>query len=183
MADHVTESVLRSARLLSDEEIRKRYRFTVEQTVKAARETLGPGVKITTRDLLATDLAETNNIWSGQTGSTASAFENSIIANQAIANEAFVGLYGVLNLSTVNSVSHNRITVGGKKVAQWSLFQIIGGDESGDVRVRTGIAGAPIIISQNITVLIENYVRVATEGYELVYLGVVAEKAGKTIDI
>ena len=183
-AAFVTESVLRPAMFLSREDIRRIYEGARDRAVAEARAALGPGVRLTVRGLVPSDLGETNEQWADQTGTTTNAFENTIIATQTIANERFCGIYGVLYTGDAQVVRVLRITVKSQIRAHWDLSPIISDDTRLDAR--TAYALSPFTIPQNTSVLIEQYLNIpvaAANAVEIAYLGVTVEKAGRTIDV
>ena len=182
MPDYVTESVIRPAALLTRDAVRAIYEDCRNKTLVAARQSLGPAVRLIVRSMLPSDLGETDNIWADQTSGTSSAYENSIINNQVIANERFVGVYGAVYSGT-QAVSVVRFTVKARILAYWDFSCIISGDER--LESRTAYTLSPFVIPQNIAVTIESYTRLAggsAQSTEIAYQGIVVEKAGRTID-
>ena len=182
MPDYVTESVIRPAALLTRDAIRAIYEDCRGKTLVAARQSLGPAVRLIVRQMLPTDLQETNNVWTDQTSGTDNGFENSIIANQVVANERFIGVYGAVYSGT-QAVSVVRFTVKSRILAYWDFSCIISDDER--LESRTAYTLSPFVIPQNINVLIESYTRLAggtAQSTEIAYQGIVVEKAGRTID-
>ena len=181
--DYATESVIFPAILLSRESIQRIYQECRNRAINAARTGM-PGVRLTVRGLLPSDLGETNEIWSDQLTTTANAYQNSIIASQNIANERYIGIYGLTYIGT-QAVRALRWTVKATKIAVWDLTPIL----SDDVRLdaRTGYTPAPFIVPQNIGVTVEQYplggVEAGIQAANIAYLGVVVEKAGRTIDV
>ena len=85
------------------------------------------------------------------------------------------------------NVSQIRISTGQGVRAVWDLFPIIGSapDISGSTRCRTMYAMAPIIISRNLNVKIEYFIRPSnptiTRGVEIAILGLTCESSGAYI--
>lgn len=131
--------------------------------------------KLITRDLTPTDLGLTNEVWLDLTGGTENAWENSNIASKTIADERFIAITGVIDASDEPAVSALRFTVGGAKVARFSL------DRINDQKVREGISLSPIIITQNQPVTMEFYVKNMNAQTEIKLVGIVCEKSGKTL--
>jgi len=131
--------------------------------------------KLVMRQMMPTDLGLTNEVWFETTGATAKQYETSGIASKEISDERFVAITGVLDNSEGAPVSALRFTVGGSKVAEWSL------DRLSQDGYREGIALSPIIITQNQAVTIEHYVKTANSGTEIILIGIICEKVGKKL--
>ena len=174
----LSKSVVISGVWFTPEMAHKLVNDTIDKVVEAARGDM-KGADLIVRDLLPTDLAETNNIWADATGATVNVFENSMIATQAIANERFVGIYGVLDTSTIQAVSVMRWTVAGAIVAIWSLQNLLSEDAS--IKARTGFVMTPLVVRQNQQVTREDYVRVYSSSTEIALLGITVEKSGRTM--
>ena len=186
MADEnlTTNSVLIPAGDMPPDERFRLITATRDEAVLAARRSLGSR-KLTARQLVGSDFALTPQGWAETVTATQNAYQNSAIASAAIADETFIGVYGV-HVAGPDSVSGLRWTVGGRRVAQWDMQAVLADDIAIQQREnRTMFAMSPIIITQNITITIEHYVRggsaVGIRGVELVYLGIVIEPHGRTI--
>jgi len=151
-----------------------------EATIKKREEIAGrdlPGDKLITRDLMPSDLGLTNEVWYETTGATANQWEDSAIAANNIADNVFVCIWGVTDLSDEPAVSALRITVGGAKVAIWNLDKMI------QMVHKAGTTLSPIIITQNTPITIEHFVKVANAGVEIAFDGCVVEKEGINLKI
>jgi hypothetical protein len=134
----------------------------------------------------ATGPGNAANVWAETvTASATAAFQNSNVANQNVPDNTTVCLYGLVDSSEPNqSVSQIRITTGQGVRAIWDLFPIIGSDPavSGSVRCRTMYAMTPIIITRNMNILIEYFIRPSnptrTLGVEIAILGLTCELSG-----
>ncbi len=138
---------------------------------------------LTSRALLATDLGETNNLWGGQTGSSGNTWENSIIASQAIADDTWIGIYGLIDTSAGPFISAIRWDVGAGKRSQWSVDDYFTDDERQEAR--TAFALSPIVITKRQSVTIEFYVRGTggtNKSVQIAYMGWVVEKGGVNQD-
>lgn len=177
----LTKSVLVPAIFLLPDEVRRARELAIQETVRVAEEGLR-GADVTVRDMLPSDLGETNEIWADQTGTTANAWENTHIASQSIANERFVGVYGLVNTSQDSRVVALRFTIGSALRAQWSLFPLDTDDQR--IETRTGIALSPWVVKQNQQLTIEQYISgtpVRIGSTHIAYLGVTVEKVGRVL--
>jgi hypothetical protein len=119
------------------------------------------------------------------TASGTAAFQDSKIANQNVPDNTSVALYGLVDSTEMGQhVSQIRITTGQGVRAIWDLFPIIGSDPSvsGSVRCRTMYAMTPIIISRNLNITIEYFIRPSnpsvTKGVEIAIIGLTCEGSG-----
>lgn len=163
--------VVRAARLLAVKE------FINEEGVQ----------DLVVRNLAANDLARANRQWREQTSGTVNAWENSQIANNAVAASTFVAVFGVADLGNQGSVGAIRLTVGGSQVREWDLqagFNPNAAARSYVDLARYYVSLSPVVISPQINVTMEFYPRGATNTdalpSELVVLGIVVERVGGT---
>jgi len=192
----VQESVVRPADQISDAHIEHIYNTTREALYASHVRSMGTDGNYLIRALVPADLGEattgpssTTNIWAETvTTSGTAGFQDSKIASQNVPDDTSVALYGFVD-STVGgqNVSQIRITSGQGVRAIWDLFPIIGSDPdiSGSTRCRTMYAMTPIIISRNLNVKIEYFIRPSnptiTRGVEIAILGLTCESSGAYI--
>jgi hypothetical protein len=192
----LTESVVRPADQISDGYIEDIYNNTREALYASHIRSMGTDGNYLIRALVPADLGEATtgpaaaaNVWAETvTTSGTAGFQDSKIASQNVPDDTSVALYGLVD-STVGgqNVSQIRITSGQGVRAIWDLFPIIGSDPdiSGSTRCRTMYAMTPIIISRNMNVLIEYFIRPSnptiTRGVEIALLGLTCESSGAYI--
>ena len=192
----LSESVVRPADQISDQQIEDIYNATREALYASHIRSMGTDGNYLIRALVPADLGEattgpssTTNIWAETvTTSGTAGFQDSKIASQNVPDDTSVALYGFVD-STVGgqNVSQIRITSGQGVRAIWDLFPIIGSDPdiSGSTRCRTMYAMTPIIISRNLNVKIEYFIRPSnptiTRGVEIAILGLTCESSGAYI--
>lgn len=154
---------------------------SIRETARAKLEEIAardfPNDILVTRDLMPTDLGLTNEVWYETTGATANRYEDSAIADKAIADNVFVCIWGVTDLSDEPAVSALRITVGSSKIAIWNLDKMI------QMVHKAAITLSPIIITQNTKITIEHFVKIANAGVEIAFDGCVTEKEGINLKI
>jgi len=134
------------------------------------------GARVTVRDLLPSDLGLTNDVWYETTGSSANTWEDSDIADKEIADNTFVCIWGVTILSNEPSVSALKVKISNAVKAIWSLDKLVDRD------VKVAVVKSPIIITQNMRVTIQHYVKIANAGIEIAFDGCVVEKEGVKIN-
>ena len=192
----LTESVVRPADQISDAQIEDIYNSTREALYASHIRSRGADGNYLLRALVPADLGEATtgpaaaaNVWAETvTTSGTAGFQDSKVASQNIPDDTSVALYGLVD-STVGgqNVSQIRITSGQGVRAIWDLFPIIGSDPdiSGSTRCRTMYAMTPVIISRNMNVLIEYFIRPSnptiTRGVEIALLGLTCEGSGAYI--
>ena len=192
----LSESVVRPADQISDQQIEDIYNTTREALYASHIRSMGTDGNYLIRALVPADLGEattgpssTTNIWAETvTTSGTAGFQDSKITGQNVPDDTSVALYGFVD-STVGgqNVSQIRITSGQGVRAIWDLFPIIGSDPdiSGSTRCRTMYAMTPIIISRNLNVKIEYFIRPSnptiTRGVEIAILGLTCESSGAYI--
>ena len=192
----VQESVVRPADQISDQQIEDIYNTTREALYASHIRSMGTDGNYLIRALVPADLGEattgpssTTNIWAETvTTSGTAGFQDSKITGQNVPDDTSVALYGFVD-STVGgqSVSQIRITTGQGVRAIWDLFPIIGSDPdiSGSTRCRTMYAMTPVVISRNMNIKIEYFIRpsnpTVTRGVEIAVLGLTCESSGAYI--
>jgi hypothetical protein len=177
------ESITLPAWSLTKEERLSLYITAKGRLIQEAQSRLHKGDLIV-RALRPTDLGETNDVWAETVTATGNAWEASQIADQQIPDEVMVCLYGLIDTSDPQAVTGVRITAGAGLRAEWDMFPIIGSDPH-NLELRTMYAQSPVIISPNMTVKIEYYVRAFSPqvilGAEIVLMGLTAEYVGRTL--
>jgi len=192
----ITESVVRPADQISDSAIEDIYNGAREALYAAHINAQGGDGNYLIRALCPADLGEattgpssTTNVWAETISASGTAgFQDSKIASQNIPDNTTVIIYGVVDSTEMGqNVSQIRITSGQGVRAIWDLFPIIGSDPnvSGSVRCRTMYAMTPIIITRNINVKVEYFIRPSnpslTRGVEIALLGLTCEGSGGNI--
>jgi hypothetical protein len=152
-------------------------RVAALNTLIAEAQTQLPGLTLVVRDLMPSVLGLSNEVWYETTGSSANTWENSSIASKTIADQTFVCIWGITILGDEPSVSALRFTIGHAKVAMWNLEKLF------TMEHKAAVTLSPLIITQNVEITIERYVKVANAGVELVFDGAVCEKEGKNLKI
>lgn len=184
-----TVSVLRLAHLMPPERVEQLYQDTIELVADVAQRDLGD-VDIIVRDLLPSDFpGYTANEWTETSGATDNAWDTTTGGNGgSIADETFMGILGVQFLGGITAlpVSALRFTVGASLVAQWSLYlpaveYTLTTSGATTHQFPVALAETPIIIRQNQTLKVEEYVIEINTAYQLAFIGFVAEKVGKTL--
>jgi len=192
----ITESVVRPADQMSDGHIEDIYNATREALYASHVRSQGADGNFIIRATVPADLGEattgpasTTNTWAETvTASGTAGFQDSKIASQNIPDNTSVALYGLVDSSDGGQhVSQIRITTGQGVRAIWDLFPIIGADPSvsGSVRCRTMYAMTPVIISRNLNITIEYFIRPSnpsvTKGVEIALIGLTCEGSGAYI--
>ena len=189
----ITESVVRPADQISDGAIEDIYHGAREALFAAHINAQGGDGNYIIRALVPADLGEattgpssTTNTWAETiTTSGTAGYQDSKIASQTVPDNTSVCLYGFVDSTDGGqNVSQIRITSGQSVRAIWDLFPIIGSDPSvsGSVRCRTMYAMTPVIITRNINVKIEYFIRpsnpTVTRGVEIALIGLTCEGSG-----
>jgi hypothetical protein len=189
----ITESVVRPADQISYGAIEDIYNGAREALYAAHINAQGGDGNYIIRALVPADLGEATdgpgaeeNVWAETvTASGTAGFQDSKIASQTVPDNTSVCLYGFVDTSDGGqTVSQIRITSGQSVRAIWDLFPIIGSDPSvsGSVRCRTMYALTPVIITRNINVKVEYYIRPSnpsvTRGVEIALIGLTCEGSG-----
>ena len=192
----ITESVVRPADQMSDGHIEDIYNATREALYASHVRSQGTDGNYLIRATVPADLGEATtgpaasaNTWAETiTASGTAAFQDSKIANQNVPDNTSVAIYGLVDSTDGGQhVSQIRITTGPGVRAIWDLFPIIGSDPSvsGSVRCRTMYALTPIIISRNMNIKIEYFIRPSnpsvTRGVEIAIIGLTCEGVGGNI--
>lgn len=159
-------------------------------TVNKAHELWGGGQALTIRDLNATDMAYTNNIFTETSNATANAWNAMAFGAFTVPTATVIGVYGIglgwILDGTIDEmpITGIRIDVGGSRHAQWHLQCL---DQIGSAAVtapmipRVGVTRSPIVVGEDITVTIYEYTRRASSAYDPCWLGFAVEKQGVTL--
>jgi hypothetical protein len=159
----------------------------VRMLLQKAEEAL-PGKELVIRDLTPQDLELSNNEWTETSGSSDNAWDDTTVASKTIDDNKFVAIVGckVLSGHTTPPISALKFTVGGSEVARWDLykaFRVYTLTSSGAVQHDNPVCytEGPIIITQNMSLTISEYVIEASTAYKLAFVGYVCEPEGKTL--
>jgi hypothetical protein len=170
---------------------------TIEELESMARLEM-PTERLISRSIVPTDLALTNARWTETSGTSANAFTNTSISSNTVADDRYVGIWGVRLFTPMSTVDNDaslaaleqmqypisilRIDVGGTRVAQWDLYPLMSIQidlaESHAFRPISGLTLTPVLIGPNKSVTISEYVTVSTALYTLGLEGVVVEPEG-----
>lgn len=172
----ITKSVLIPIHLIPESKFDAYREAAIAKVIEEATAAL-KGQRLVVRDLMPTDLGLSNEVWYETTGATANQWENSDIADKEVADNTFVCIWGVTDLGEAPAVSALKFTIGGAEQAIWNLDKMI------KMEHRAAIALSPLIISQNIALTIEHYVKQADAGVEIAFDGVVCEKEGLKLKV
>lgn len=158
--------------------------------VAKAAQLFGEGQALTVRDLNATDMSYTNNVFTETSNATTNAWNAMAFGAFTIATGTVIGIYG-LKLSCILDatikflpISAVRLEVGGARVAQWivqQLDQASNNATASPMRGYMGVTKSPIIVGEDMSVTIYEYTRTASTVYTPVWLGVTVEKEGRTL--
>lgn len=169
-------SIFRAANSIPRERIDAKW-LELEEVMAREYQKMAPGKDFVIRNLQPQDFGETNNIWNETVTATQNAYENSIIASQNIPDNSLVGIIGLIDTSENQPVLAVRISGGNSRRAQWDLWCIVSDERTLDAR--TGYAETPVLITQNLNVTIQYYVRAsnpaAIQSAGIAFLGLVAE--------
>ena len=195
----LTESVVRPADQMSDAHIEDIYNNAREALYAAHINSQGGDGNYIIRAMVPYDIGESSgtaigpanagNVWTETvTASGTAGFQDSKIASQNVPDNTSVCIYGLVDSTDGGpTVSQIRVTTGQGVRAIWDLFPIIGSDPavSGSVRCRTMYTMTPILISKNMNVLIEYFIRPSnpslTRGVEIALIGLTCEGSGGNI--
>ncbi len=164
---------------------------TIVGAVNKASELWGPEQALTCRDLFGVemgypvpgDMVETSNAALGWQAMAFGAFQVPVAT--------VIGIYGVILGFAYGAaifrlpITGIRFDVGGSRVAQWNVQTLDTGYSTAAMtdalQPQGGVTKSPIIVAEDITVTIFEYVRTAATIYNPVWLGVTVEKQGVTL--
>lgn len=182
-------SLLEPIDTISEAEIAK-YREACEKAAFDKATQLWGNQNVTIRDLNASDMSYTNNVFTETSNATVNQWNTMAFGAFSVAQSTIVGIYGVkidldmdgtIDFSPISGI---RIDVGGARVAQWhtqSLDVYNSAATLAGVYSLCGITKSPIVIGETLTVTIYEYTRTASTVYVPVWLGVTVEKEGITL--
>lgn len=153
-----------------------------------------PTARLVCRMATPQDFEQTNNEWGDTTGSSADAWEDHLVASKVIDDGKFLAIYGCRYFSfqapASLAISALLFSVGGAKVAQWDLYPIImaynvgAGTAAGEkafLKPPAGITESPIIVSEKITLDMDQWVATASTAFVLSLDAYVVELEGLTL--
>lgn len=151
------------------------YNKMVEKLKFRAMKELGLGQdQLVLRPLRADDLGFSNPEW--YFNPMVATSWNAIISSVTIADNRFIGIYGVYNNEDAGDASQIKVTRAGADTRYWHIQQIEGWQSN------VGFADDPFTIDQNTIANIQLYARAASTLTEFQLLGVVVEKKGLLIN-
>ena len=154
-----------------------------------------PKADLVCRVLSPQDLEQTNIEWGDTTGATANEWEDHLVVNKTIDDGKFIAIYGcrnhILHMADTLPVTAFKFVVGGSEVARWELTKlfdvltadgvtlasVVGGVYGG----RLGITDAPIVVSEGISIDMDQWVATAATAFVISLEGIVVEKCGITL--
>lgn len=160
-----------------------------DAAIKKAIEIWGD-VRMTVRDLNATDMSYTNNVFTETSHATINQWNAMAFGAFTVADNTVLGLYGLkiqhLPDGTIDfpPISGVRFDVGGARVGQWHTQQsdtYTSGASTAPLHALASVTKSPMIIQESITVTLYEYTRTASTVYSPVWLGVTVEKESVTL--
>ena len=197
-----TRSIVRPAEQMRWELREGLFHGLLERLEQLAHEQLGFGTRLTARDLVGSDMPNlANNDWL-ETTEGSNAYANAAFATgSAIADETFIGIYGFKQIMQEDAdadrggshlaVATIRFDIGGTRVAQWDMHSTftataIAGNAvnsfGGAMEHSVAIAESPVIVTQNQNLTVSFWEVATTLDFTVALLGIVVEKAGRTIN-
>ena len=153
------------------------YVALVNKLKKQAMSEMGlPESEIVVRQLRPEDIGFANPLFSGTVAASATAAWSNAINTYTIADNRYVGIFGVSYDNSENIVTALRFTREGKTARIWSIQQVT------DFEDKTGYADDPITVEQNTQITIEKYTLSTTSRDTTTILGVVVERRGLLIN-
>ena len=142
-----TESIVRPRHELSVGHIEAIYSQAQEQLVQEFYRAQGDSnVPTVVRNLLPSDLNESNNIWAETVTASGSSYQDSQVAGQNIPDDKAIVMFGLIDTSDPQAVTQLRISSGQGVRAIWELSSIIGSNPniSGGNTIRLSSDGGRI---------------------------------------
>jgi hypothetical protein len=158
--------------------------------VNKAFELWGRGQTLTVRDLNATDMGYTNNVFTDTSNGTANQWNAMACGAFTVPTATVIAIYGVamgwITDATIDEcpITGIRIDVGGSRQAQWHLQcldQICSAASTTPMTPRAGVTRSPIVAAEDITVTPYEYTRRLSVAYSSIWMGVAVEKEGVTL--
>lgn len=152
-------SILMNAADLSPAEIAK-YREACEAATLAKAATLWGNVNVTIRDLNATDMQYTNNVFTETSNGTANQWNAMAFGAFSVAQSTVIGIYGIKIQTDPDGtidfppITGIRIDVGGARVAQWmtqTLDTYTSAASTTPLYAPSGITKSPIVVGETLT--------------------------------
>ena len=171
-----TLSVLVPELALPLDELHKLRIQHISKLYNAAKAEL-PAEKLIIRDLQPTDVGLAQDDWRMTTGATARAWEASSISAKVIADNRFVAIFGVADISDAQAIGGLKVESQQSTVAEWGLDSLWADEQ------KRAIALAPVIVKQNLVLTVRWYVKFPNAPVELVLIGAVCEKEGLVLKI
>ena len=106
----LTESVVRPANQLHVGHIEDIYNQAREAVYSAHLQAMGVDGNYIVRQLLPSDLNESNEVWAETVTASGSAYQNSAVADQIIPDDTTVCMYGLIDTSDPQAVTQLRVT-------------------------------------------------------------------------
>jgi len=151
----------------------------------------GESQSLTVRDLNASDMSYTNNIFTETSHATTANQWNAMgVGAFTVAQSTVIGIYGlkiqIVQDATIDfpPISGVRIDVGGARVAQWMTQTIdayCNAAASTPYYAPAGVTKSPVVVGETLTVTIYEYTRTANTVYVPCWLGITVEKEGVTL--
>lgn len=136
-----------------------------------------PAENLVVRDLQPTDVGLAQDDWRMTTGATARTWEASTISAVTIADNRFVAIFGVADISSAQAIGGLRLESQQSLVAEWSLDSLWADEQ------KRAVALSPVIALQNLSLTVRWYVKTPNAPVELVLVGAVCEKEGLVLKI
>ncbi len=139
---------------------------------QASAELRIPRERLVARDIDPdTDLDYGSSTWRELTGATISAYET--MSTGTMADQRYIGIYGVKDSSPIRTVSLLKLNIGGGDRVIWDLQNL---DDDG-----IGFSPSAVIIPPNAPYTISRYVIATNLVADILLKGVVIEPRGKTV--
>lgn len=184
---------------LSLQRRRQLRQSAIDAALREARDAQGDQDWVV-RDLVPSDMPNlANNNWAEATGGTNTWNNSAFASGGTTAANTFMAVFGAqfifsdalaasAAIGAANpAVTGLRITVGGKRVRQWNLYNIwrptmLAGTPTNAYGPAplfpVGYAGSPVVITEQISVTVAFYELTTTVDFAVALLGYVVEKAG-----
>ncbi|KKM97077.1 hypothetical protein LCGC14_1171680 [marine sediment metagenome] len=153
------------------------YVALVNKLKKQALEEMGlPEDEIVVRPLRPEDVGFANPVYTSTIAAGSTAAYSNFINTYTIADNRYIGIFGVGYDNSENNVTALRFTREGKTARIWSIQQVA------DFEDKVGYGDDPITVEQNTQITIEKYSITTTDSDTTSLVGVVVEKRGLLIN-
>lgn len=132
--------------------------------------------EIVVRQMRPEDIGFSNPVFIATIAAGSTAAWSNMINTYTIADNRYVGIFGVSYDNSENNVVALKFTREGKTAREWAIQQVA------DFEDKTGYADDPITIDQNTQVTIEKFALSTSNADTTTLLGVVVEKRGLVIN-